>query len=112
MFHAFRHGAHGGVYGDYADRMLDFDARLRQLRTLAWMREQASTGAQADALIERLPPELQDADQPNELAPDGRSLRVALIDTRRGDLAEIPLPPALWSAAGVGTSSAEGDRRD
>lgn len=88
-----------GVYGDYADRMLDFDARLGQLRALAWMRDQAGTGARADILIDRLPPELRDADQPIELAPDGRGLRVALLDDRRGDWAEIPLPPALWSVA-------------
>ena len=93
-------GAVGGVdYGDYADRMLDFDARLRQLWTLAWMREQAESGARADTLIERLPPELRNEDQPIKLTPDGRSLRVALLDDRHGQWAEIPLPPALWSLA-------------
>jgi hypothetical protein len=91
--------AHGGLYGDYADRMLDFDARHRQLRVLLWMREQAAAGARADALIKRLPPDLQDAEQPIELGPDGRSLRVALIDDRRGEWAEIPLPPVLWSVS-------------
>ncbi|MBY6204268.1 hypothetical protein [Halomonas denitrificans] len=88
----------GAVYGAYADRMLDFDARLRQLRSLAWMRTQAGSGERADALIERLPPDLRDENQPIELTPDGRGLRVALLDDRRGDWAEIPLPPALWSA--------------
>ncbi len=103
--------AHGNVYGDYADRMLDFDARLRQLRTLAWMREQAVDGARADALIERLPPELQDVDQPIEVAPDGRGLRVRLIDTRRGDWAEIPLPPALFSGAAATEPPSVGEHR-
>jgi len=63
------------------------------------MRERVESGAGADVLIERLPPELHDEVQPIEVTPDGRSLRVALLDDRHGQWAEIPLPPALWSLA-------------
>ncbi len=60
------------------------------------MREQsAATGATADALIDQLPPGLADEEQPIELAPDGRALRVALIWKVRGEWAEVPLPAAL-----------------
>jgi len=63
------------------------------------MRERAESRAGADVLIERLPPELHDEDQTIEVTPDGRSLRVALLDDCHRQWAEIPLPPALWSLA-------------
>lgn len=87
-------------WGDYADRLRDFGARLRLLGALAWIREQAAdTGATADELVDRLPPELADPAQPVTVAPDGRSLRVALTWDRRGEWAAFSLPPALWRAS-------------
>lgn len=84
------------AYGDYADRMRDFGARLRLLGALAWMREQAAeSGVTADTLVDRLPADLTDADQRIELAPDGRALRVALFFDARSEWAEVPLPAAL-----------------
>ena len=88
--------ARADAAGDYADRMQDFGARLRLLSTLSWMREQAAaTGATADMLVERLPSELSNAEQPVELGVSGQTLRVSLFDDRRGKWAEVPLPAAL-----------------
>lgn len=90
--------AHGGLdnFNGYADRMVDFGARLRLVGALAWMRERGNaTGARADVLIERLPSGFTTASPPVELSPDGRSLRVAVHDTRWGDWEEAALPEAL-----------------
>lgn len=84
------------AYSDYADRMVDFGARLRLVAALAWMREQAAaSGERADVLIDRLPPEFTNTNPPIELAPDGQSLRVSLHDTRYGDWEEASLPEPL-----------------
>lgn len=85
-------------YGNYRHRLQDYGAKLRVLGTLAWMRRHAGDGRTSSRLLAARPDELKSPARDIELGPDGRTLRVPLYDTARGEHWSIPLPPTLHSA--------------
>lgn len=86
-------------YTDYRYRLQDHGAKLRVLGSLTWMRRNADDGrSPADLLADR-PDDFKSPARDIEFGPDGRTLRVPLYDTKRGEYWSIPLPPALHPEA-------------
>lgn len=87
----------GAAYTDYRRRLQDHGARLRVLGTLAWMRRHAGNGRSPAELLAARPDDLESPARAIEFGPEGRTLRVPLYDSRRGEHWSIPLPSSLQS---------------
>ncbi len=83
------------AFAGYRQRLLDYGAKLRVLGTLAWMRRHAGDGRSPAELLAARPEDLTSPQREIEFGPDGKTLRVALYETRRGEYWTIPLPPEL-----------------
>ncbi|RFF26982.1 MULTISPECIES: hypothetical protein [unclassified Wenzhouxiangella] len=82
-------------YTDYRHRLQDHGAKLRVLGSLAWMRRHADDGRSPSELLAARPDDLKSPARDIGFGPEGRTLRVPLYDTTRGEYWSIPLPPAL-----------------
>lgn len=85
------------IYSSYRHRLQDYDAKLRVLGTLAWMRSDVTEEASSAELLATRPDEFKSPARDIGFGPDGRTLQVTLYDERRGEYWSVPLPPALYS---------------
>lgn len=82
----------GDGYVEYIRRGQDYQARLRLMATLLWLRESADDGRTSEQRLRERPAVLVAAGHPFELADDGRWLRSTPFERRDADLWQLPMP--------------------
>jgi len=88
------------AYGDYGMRLQDTDARLRTMRTLLWLRDQA--GPVDASTLGRVPAALRSEARPFRLDPQAGTLATPVYSAAGRDTGgswSVPLPASRFQAA-------------